>query len=52
MVAEALEEQKVPLKRIEIKGDGHEAPYGNQSWWPDALKFVTGEDFALTAAAR
>jgi predicted esterase len=45
LVTDALKRQKVPVKDIVVKGDGHEAPYGKQDWWYEALTFVTGEEF-------
>lgn len=41
VVVDALTEQAVPVYYEEIKGGGHNAPYGNQSWWTNALEFVT-----------
>ena len=40
----ALKRQNAPIKYREIENDGHEAPYGDQSWWAEALKFAAGLD--------
>lgn len=49
LVASELKRQRVPVKEVVIEGDGHEAPYGRQAWWYDALTFVTRETFAPPA---
>lgn len=45
LVAEELRRQKVPVREVVVKGEGHDAPYGRQDWWYEALTFVTGEEF-------
>lgn len=52
LVASELKKQRVPVKEIVIEGDGHEAPYGRQAWWYDALTFVTRETFAPPATNK
>jgi hypothetical protein len=39
-VASSLKQQQVPVRDVVIKGEGHEAPYGKQDWWYEALHFV------------
>jgi pimeloyl-ACP methyl ester carboxylesterase len=50
-VIDALVEQGVPVKFDELKGGGHSAPYGDQSWWSNALPFVTGPAAESTNAS-
>lgn len=44
-VSQALRDNGAQVTSVEIPG-GHEAPYPDQSWWYQAFKFVTGEDFS------
>lgn len=40
-LVELLRKKDVPVLSQEIKGGGHSAPFPEQSWWSNALEFVT-----------
>jgi hypothetical protein len=39
LLVKKMKEENKPIKSLELDG-GHDAPYPDQSWWGDALKFI------------